>query len=112
MVVLERELRKAPVLLAPASTPDAIPLPLRRHGGSSRQVLALSLVGTLVLAIFASRDLSSWLDRLGDGPVMGPLQHAAAAWDGAMDRLGLTGMHDLLRRDIERLLDWEWGAPP
>ena len=91
---------------------DAIPLKLRRRGGSPRQVLALTLVGTVVLAIFASRDLSSWLDRMGDGPILAPLQTAAAAWDGAIDRLGMTGPPAVLRLAIRRLLDWQWGAPP
>ncbi|HUI34920.1 MAG TPA: hypothetical protein VLX67_05320, partial [Stellaceae bacterium] len=85
MVALEKEL--LPVAAQPSA--DAIPSALRRRGGSPRQVLALSLIGTLVLAVFASRDLSSWLDRMGDGPILVPLQRAAAEWDGAMARLGL-----------------------
>ena len=65
MVAVERELSETP---APAAVPtaDAIPLKLRRHGGTPRQVLALTVVGTLALALFASRDLPSWSDRLGD----------------------------------------------
>ncbi len=104
MVAVETEL--TPTTAAPSA--DAIPLKLRRRGGSPRQVLALTLIGTLVLAVFASRDLSSWLERLGDGPILAPLQHAAAEWDGAMDRLGLTRPHEALRGTIRRLLDWEW----
>lgn len=104
MVAIEREL---PPVATPAS-PDAIPLKLRRGGGSARQVFWLTLIGAIVLAVFASRDLTSWLNRLGDGPILAPLQHVAAEWDDAMARLGLVGPHEVLRLAIRRLLDWEW----
>ena len=113
MVAIEKELPS--VAARPAAAPataDAIPLALRRSGGSARQVLALSLIGALALAVFASRDLSTWLDRLGGGPVLEPLQHAAAQWNGAMDRLGLTRPHDALRTATRRLLDWRWDTLP
>jgi hypothetical protein len=70
--------------------------------------LALTLVGTLVLGVFASRDLSSWLDRMGTGWGLVPLQHAAAEWDGAMTRLGLAAPFVVLRHAVERLRDLEW----
>jgi hypothetical protein len=108
MVAVEKQL---PVVTAQPSA-DAIPLKLRRSGGSPRQVLALTLIGTLALAVFASRDLSSWLDRMGDKPVLMPAQHAAAGWNGAMQQLGLTRPNDALRELIRRLLDWQWGAQP
>ena len=95
-----------------APSADAIPLKLRRRGGSPRQVFALTLIGTLVLAVFASRDLSSWLDRMGGGPVLEPVQRAAAQWDGAMERLGLVRPHEALRGTVRQLLDWRWGSPP
>lgn len=95
-----------------APSADAIPLKLRRRGGSPRQVFALTLVGTLVLAVFASRDLSAWLDRMGGGPILEPIQRVAAQWDGAMERLGLVRPHEALRLTIRHLLDWEWGSPP
>jgi len=91
-----------------APSADAIPLALRRKGGTPRQVLTLVAVGTVVLAVFASRDLSSWLERMGDGPVLAPLQHAAAAWDDAMAKPGLTRPHEALRRAIRDLLDRRW----
>lgn len=108
MVALERDLR------VPQAAPsaDAIPLALRRRGGSPRQVLALTLIGTLVLAMFASRDLSSWLDRMGAGPVLLPLQHAAAGWDRAMRRAGLTWPETQLREGVSRLIEWRWSAAP
>lgn len=104
MVALEREL---PPVVAPPSA-DAIPLRLRRSGGTSRQVFALALIGTFVLPLFASRDLSSWLNRMGDGPLLTPLQHAAMQWDGAMHRLGLTRPPAILRQTLQHLLDWQW----
>jgi hypothetical protein len=102
MVAIERELSAA------AASADAIPLRLRRRGGTPRQVFALTLVGTLVLAVFASHDLSTWLERMGDGPLLVPLQQAAAEWDGAMNRLGLTQPAAALRDAIRRLLDLGW----
>lgn len=109
MVALEREL---PSFAEPRPAPaaDAIPLRLRRHGGTPRQILALSLIGSLTLAVFASHDLSSWLDRMGDGPLLGPLQHAAARWDRAMDGAGLTRPADALRDMMQRMLDWDWNC--
>jgi len=104
MVAVESEL--TPTATAPSA--DAIPLNLRRSGGTARQVFWLTLIGTIVLAVFASRDLTSWLNRLGDGPLLAPLQHAAAEWEGATAKLGLTDPHDALRLAIRRLLDWEW----
>jgi hypothetical protein len=111
MVAVERELSETPAPAA-ATTADAIPLKLRRRGGSPRQVLALTVVGTLALGLFASRDLPSWTDRLGDGPVAERVQALAAEWDRAMAALGLVEPHEALRRTIRHLLDWRWGSPP
>ena len=108
MVAVEGELPSA----GAAPSADAIPLKLRQRGGAPRQVLVLTVIGTLVLAVFASRDLSAWLDRMGGGPILEPTQRAAAQWDGAMDRLGLVRPHEALRLTIRQLLDWEWGSPP
>ena len=96
--------------LTPTTTPsaDAIPLRLRRGSGSPRQVFALALVGAIVLALFASRDLTLWLNRLGDGAIVGSLQHAATEWDDAMATLGLVRPHEALRLAVHRLLDWPW----
>jgi hypothetical protein len=111
MVVFERNPAGAAAAstdAATTTTADAIPSRLRRRGGSPRQVLAVSVVGALVLAVFASHDLASWLDRMGDGPILAPLQRAAAAWDAALDRLGLTWPSEALRATMRRLLDWQW----
>src|SRR5436190_7450081 len=106
MAAVERE----PTPTGAAPSPDAIPLKLRLRcgGGSARQVFALTLIGSIVLALFASRDLTSWLNRLGDGPILAPVQHAAAEWDDAMATLGLVRPHEALRRAIRGLLDWAW----
>ena len=103
MVAIERQTRVA----APPSR-DAIPPRLRRRGGTARQVLAMTVIGTLLLAIFASADLLSWLDRMGGGPLLAPLQHAAAQWHGAMARLYLDRPQKLLRSTMHRMLDWRW----
>jgi len=106
MAAVERELTGAAAPPDAATTADAIPARLRRRGATPRQVLAMTFVGTLVLAVFASHDLVSWLDRIGDGPLLQPLQRAAAVWDDAMDRLGLTWPADALRRLVGDMLDW------
>jgi hypothetical protein len=91
-----------------AASADAIPLRLRQSGGSPRQVVALTLIGTLVLAVLASRDLASWTERMGDGRLAQTAQSAAAEWDDAMAKLGMVRPHEALRLAIRRLLDWEW----
>ena len=57
----------------------------------------MSVIGTLLLAVFAAPDLSSWLDRMGGGPVLEPLQNAAAEWEAEVARLGLTAPHEAIR---------------
>ena len=111
MVAVERELTGTP---APAAAPtaDAIPLKLRRLCGTPRQVLTLTLIGTFALALFASRELPSWTERLGDGPVAERVRALAVDWDRAMAALGLVEPHEALRRTIRHLLDWEWKSAP
>jgi hypothetical protein len=108
MVAVEHEL--TPTTAAPSA--DAIPLKLRRRGGSPRQVFAITLIGTLVLAVLASRDLTTWTERFGDGRVAQTAQSLAAEWDDAMATLGLVRPHQALRLAIRLLLDWEWPGPP
>lgn len=108
MVALERELREPAPAAASTITADAIPLALRRRGASARQVLALTFAGVLTLALFASRDLPSWVGGLGSGPVIDRAQAIATQWDDAMAALGLTQPHDALRALIRRLLDAQW----
>ena len=104
MVALDGELPTATT----QPSADAIPLRLRGSGGSPRQVFAMVLIGTLVLAALASRDLSSWLDGMGDGPVLVPLQRAADEWNSAMTWLGLTRPAEGLRAAVRDFLDWQW----
>jgi hypothetical protein len=104
MVAPERE------LAATAPQPaDAIPPRLRRRGGSPRQVLVISLIGTVALSLFASRDLSTWAERLSGGPLAKEVQRVAAAWDEALTALGFTWPHDTLRSVFSRFLDCNWG---
>jgi len=106
MVAVERELSVAAVPSAPSA--DAIPLVLRRRGGSPRQVLAIAVIGTVVLALFASRDLPSWVRGIGDGPLAERALALATEWDDAMQSLGLVRPHEALRELIRRLLDAQW----
>jgi hypothetical protein len=91
---------------------DAIPLALRRRGASPRQVLAMTFVGVLVLALFASRDLPSWAGRLGDGPLVERAQALATEWDDAMERLGLVRPHETLRAWVAWALEVKWDSDP
>jgi hypothetical protein len=106
MAVLERELPQATP--QPHATADAIPTSLRRRGASPRQVLATSLIGAAILALFASRDLSSWAERLS-GPLAEQMQNIATGWDQAMTTLGLTRPYDTLRSGMGHFLDCHWG---
>src|SRR5437667_55322 len=112
MVAVERELSETPALPAAPTSADAIPLKLRRRGGTPRQVLTLTVVGTLALALFASRDLPSWTDHLGDGAIAERVQALARSWDSTMAALGLVEPHEALRRTIRHLLDWQWNGTP
>ena len=108
MVALERELQEIPPAATASTTTDAIPLALRRQGASPRHVLAITFIGILVLALFASRDLPSWVGGLGDGPLIEWAQPLATKWDDMMASLGLTRPHEALRNLIRHLLDARW----
>ena len=107
MVALEKELpNTAPAAPPISASVDAIPLRLRRSGGTPRKVLAMTVIGTLLLAVFAAPDLSSWLNRMGGGPLLEKLQDAAAEWDAALARLGLAEPHEAIRAAMRRALEW------
>src|SRR5258705_12016821 len=94
MVAVERELStRSPTPAASAITADAIPLALRRRGASPRQVLAMTFVGLVVLALFASRDLPSWAGRVGDGPLARRARALATDCAYAMESLSLVRPH-------------------
>jgi hypothetical protein len=85
---------------------DAIPPRLRRTGTTPRGVLLMCVVGTLVLGLFASRDLVTWTRRF-EVPT---LNHLSERWDGWMARLGLVRPHETLRSAVARLVDLGWGG--
>jgi hypothetical protein len=87
---------------------DAIPPESRRRGITQRLVLVACLVGALTVALFASRDMPGWAERLGDTALDHRLRDIAGAWDETMERLGLTAPHDRLRDAMQRALDWQW----
>jgi hypothetical protein len=99
----------SPAIAAPPVS-DAIPPRLRRTGTTSRGVLAMCAIGTLMLALFASRDLPSWSERLADAPGGPAMQRLAADWDEAMARLGLVRPHEALRAAVQRALGWQWSS--
>ncbi|HVC50811.1 MAG TPA: hypothetical protein VND87_02195 [Stellaceae bacterium] len=90
---------------------DAIPARLRRVGVRPRQVLAMCVVGTLTLSLFASRDLPSWANRFADRPGAPTLQAIVERWDDTMGRLGLTRPHETLRAAVAWLLQQGWNGP-
>src|SRR5437868_1098686 len=100
MAALERPF---PPVVAPPVSADAIPLALRRRGGSQRQVLAMMAFGAIVLALFAAPDLPGWAERLGDAPVAEAVRPVARGWDRAMARLGLDRPHQALRAAVQRM---------
>ena len=108
MVAVERELREPlPTATAPV-TADAIPLTLRRRGASPPQVLTMTVVGIFVLALFASRDLPSWVGGIGDERVVERAQASAVKWDDVMASLGLVRPHETLRAAVQRMQMWLW----
>jgi hypothetical protein len=104
MLVLERQV--ADITLRPG--PDAIPMSLRRCGASPLQVVMTILIGIMTLAFFASGDLSSWAERLGDGPFAQEARSLTERWDGAMAALGFVLPHDTFRLTVGRVLDCQW----
>jgi hypothetical protein len=66
----------------------------------------------LVLALFASRDLSSWAERLGGGPLAEQTQSFAARWDQTLEALGFVRPHDALRSAVDRFLECQWNGGP
>src|SRR5436305_13028782 len=105
MAALERSL---PPVVAPSVSADAIPLALRRRGGSQRQVLAMVAAGAAVLALFAAPDLPGWAERLGDGPIAQAARPIAQTWDGAMSRCGLDRPRHAVREAVRQMLLWRW----
>jgi hypothetical protein len=108
MVAVERELRDTPPIAAAPVTADAIPLALRRRGASPRQVLTMTIVGIFVLALFASRDLPSWVRGIGDERVIEQTEAGAIKWDDAMASLGLVRPHEALRAWVSWALELKW----
>ena len=108
MAVLERETFDT----TPQPSADAIPASLWRGGASPTQLVAIILIGSLVLALLASHDLSSWTERLGGGPVAEQTQSFAARWDHTMEALGFVRPHDTLRSAVDRFLECQWNSGP
>lgn len=100
----------SPAIAAPPVS-DAIPARLRRFGGKPRHVLAMCVVGSLTLALFASGDLPSWADRFTDQPGAPTLQRVVRDWNDAMARIGLTRPQDALRNLIDWLTHQGWTGP-
>jgi len=98
--------------MAPRSPPpvvaDAIPPALRRRGIGPRRMFATCLIGALTLALFASRDLPDWAERLGDVPFAHRLRDVAGSWDRVMETIGATPPHEALRAAMQRALDQGW----
>jgi hypothetical protein len=66
------------------------------------------IIGSLVLALLASRDLSSRAERLGGEPLAEQTQGLAAGWDQTMEALGFVRPHDTLRSAVDGFLDCQW----
>ena len=105
MVALERALRR------PAPPPigaDGIRAAARGRGVSARQMLFACVLGSLVLSLFAARDLPSWAGRLSDGPLTPVLRQAAYRWDRTVSGLGLELPQRALRRAVMRFKHYRW----
>jgi hypothetical protein len=80
----------------------------RAAQGTPRQVLIGTLIAALVLSLFASRGLQSWADAKGDSALATLVGDLVEQWSDGIDRLGLTGPHDALRRTIRRIENTHW----
>ncbi|MEI9988265.1 MAG: hypothetical protein WDN69_37305 [Aliidongia sp.] len=76
--------------------------------GTPRQVLIGTLIAALALSLFASRGLQSWADAKGDSALATMIGDSGRAMSDGIDRLGLTGPHDALRRAIRRIESAHW----
>src|SRR3954469_8764535 len=112
MVAVERELTETPPPAAALVTADAIPLALRRRGASPRQVLAMTVVGIFVLALFASRDLPSWVRGIGDEAVVERAETGPVKWADEMASLGLVRPPEPLRAWVSWALELKWSREP
>jgi hypothetical protein len=91
---------------------DAIPPRLRRTGTTPGGVLLMCVIGTLVLGLFASRDLVTWTQRFADTPGAPTAQRLVEKWDGWMADWGLVRPHETLRSAVARLVDMGWNGGP
>ncbi len=66
----------------------------------------MCVIGTLVLGLFASRDLVTWTQRFE----VPPLNHLSERWDGWMASLGLVRPHEAVRSAVARLINTGWGG--
>jgi hypothetical protein len=87
---------------------DAIPPGARRRTATAKKMLAAILLGSVVLALFASSDLPSWGEDLGDGPLTPGLRRVANVWNDELQQLGLTAPHEALRAAMQWLRDRHW----
>jgi hypothetical protein len=101
MTAVEHELPAA----APTTSADAISIRLRRRGGTPRQVLVMTVVGSLVLSLLAASDLPSWADRLDDGLFTDTARTLAIDWAQTTEQFSLNRPHEALRATIRRMLD-------
>jgi hypothetical protein len=76
--------------------------------GTPRQVLTGVVIAALFLALFASRGLQSWADAKGDSALATLVGDLVEGWSDGIERLGLTGPHDALRRAIRRIENAHW----
>jgi hypothetical protein len=76
--------------------------------GTPRQVLTGVAIAGLVLSLFASRGLQSWADAKGDSVLATEVGDAVERWSDGIDRLGLAGPHDALRRAIRQIENAHW----
>ncbi len=90
-------------------TPDGIPGPASARCGTPLQVAALTVIGTLVLAVFGAHDLPSWADQLPENPTTLAFADAARAWDGELGKRGLTTPYITVRAALRRLEGMAFG---
>ncbi|HVJ53035.1 MAG TPA: hypothetical protein VM689_11255 [Aliidongia sp.] len=84
----------------PPKITDGIPAGASRN--TPLQLVLMLVIGTALLALFASRSLPTWAEAKGDGTIAMVVDDWAERWADGLERLGLTRPHDVVRRAIRR----------
>ncbi|HAC60155.1 hypothetical protein [Parvibaculum sp.] len=100
---IERELGGHPEELNEAERLDA----LESRRNVMRMLQALTLT-SLLLLVFSSERLLTWVNGFEVGPVQDAVVSASTAWHDAMSEAGLTGPARSMRGEVDEFRATDW----